>query len=59
MAAPKDDKYSEEEAQRRFLQSLKGAVTTSPKPLKSLPRKRRKRDLGKVETKPIKAKKTS
>jgi hypothetical protein len=28
-------KYSTEEAQRRFMQSLKGAVNTPPKPLVS------------------------
>jgi len=35
-----DDRYSEEEAQRRFMASLKAAVNTPPKPLKSMPRKR-------------------
>jgi hypothetical protein len=38
-----NEQYSEDEAQRRFLQSLKAAVNTPPKPLKSLPRKRAKR----------------
>jgi hypothetical protein len=37
----KTDQYSEEEAQRRFMQSLKGAVNTSPQPLKNKPRKKR------------------
>jgi hypothetical protein len=40
---PTDNRYSEEEAQRRFLQSLKGAVNTPPKPLKSMTPKRPKK----------------
>ena len=32
--------YSEQEAQRRFLGSLKAALNTPPKPLKSMTRKR-------------------
>jgi hypothetical protein len=30
------DEYSEQEAQRRFLGSLKAALNTPPKPLKSM-----------------------
>jgi len=37
-----DQKYSEEEAQRRFMASLKAAVNTPPKPLKSMTPKRAK-----------------
>jgi hypothetical protein len=43
MARTQDDKYSEEEAQQRFMASLKAAVNTPPKPLKDKPRKRPKR----------------
>jgi hypothetical protein len=39
----KANQYSEEEAQRRFMQSLKGAVSTPPKPLKSMTPKRPKK----------------
>jgi hypothetical protein len=35
--------YTEEEAQSRFLASLKAAVNTAPKPLKSMTRKRPKK----------------
>jgi hypothetical protein len=38
-AKSRDDQYSEEEAQRRFLGSLKAALNTPPKPLKSMARK--------------------
>ncbi|MEA2951807.1 MAG: hypothetical protein QOJ96_1327 [Alphaproteobacteria bacterium] len=42
-----NENYSEKEAQRRFMASLKAAVTTPPKPLKSMtpkrPKKQRKR----------------
>jgi hypothetical protein len=31
-----DDEYSEQEAQQRFMASLKAAVNTPPKPLKSM-----------------------
>jgi hypothetical protein len=31
MASPKDETYSEEEAQRRFMAALKAAVNTPPK----------------------------
>jgi hypothetical protein len=51
-SAPKsgrDDKYSEEEAQRRFMQSLKGAMNTSPKPLKSMTPKRPKKQSKKTK----------
>jgi hypothetical protein len=40
---PRDESYSEEEAQKRFMQSLKAAVNTAPKPLKSMTRKRPKK----------------
>jgi hypothetical protein len=30
---PKDDQYSDEEAQRRFMATLKAAVNTPPKPV--------------------------
>lgn len=33
------DEYSEQEAQRRFLGSLKAALNSPPKPLKSMVRK--------------------
>ncbi len=39
---PNED-YSQEEAQRRFMQSLKAAVNTPPKPLKSMTRSRPKK----------------
>jgi hypothetical protein len=42
MAKP-SDQYSKEEAQRRFMRSLKAAVNTPPKPLKNMPRKRIKK----------------
>jgi hypothetical protein len=45
MTTPKGEKYTEEEAQRRFMQSLKGAVSTPPKPLKSVSPKRPKKKL--------------
>jgi hypothetical protein len=41
MSRTSDEKYSEQEAQKRFMQSLKAAVNTPPKPLKNMPRKRR------------------
>jgi hypothetical protein len=37
-----NDRYSEEETQKRFMQSLKAAMNTAPKPLKSMSRKRKK-----------------
>jgi hypothetical protein len=43
MAKRSEDQYSEEEAQRRFMQSLKGGVSTPPKPLKSMTPKRLKK----------------
>ena len=39
MAREPDEQYSEQEAQRRFLGTLKAALNTSPKPLKSMTRK--------------------
>jgi hypothetical protein len=53
----KTDQYSEEEAQKRFMQSLKGAVSTSPKPLKEISPKRHKQDRSNIETEPTKAEK--
>ena len=35
----KDKKYSEREAQRRFMAALKVAVTRPPKPLKDIPKR--------------------
>jgi hypothetical protein len=40
MAKP-DEQYSEQEAQRRFIGSLKAALNTPPKPLKSMPKRGR------------------
>lgn len=34
-----DDKYTEEEAQRRFLGTVRAALNTPPKQLKDMPRK--------------------
>jgi hypothetical protein len=48
-AANKDEKYSDEEAQKRFMQSLKAAVNTPPKPLKNMTRKRSQKQ---TKTKP-------
>jgi hypothetical protein len=42
-ATTKNQKFSDDEAQRRFMQSLKAAVNTPPKPLKSMTRKRPKK----------------
>jgi hypothetical protein len=56
MSSPKsDENYSEKEAKARFEAALKSALNTPHKPLKEKPKKRG--ILGKVETKPIKAKK--
>jgi hypothetical protein len=41
------DEYSEQEAQQRFMASLKAAVNTPPKPLKSMSRRDRRRNLTK------------
>jgi hypothetical protein len=50
----KPEPYTEEEVQRRFLQSLKGAVNTPPKPLKSMtpkrPKKQSNKESGKIKT---------
>jgi hypothetical protein len=37
-----DEEYSEAEAQRRFLEALKGGLSTPPKPLKDKPKARKK-----------------
>jgi hypothetical protein len=50
------DEYSEKEAQERFEATLRGGLKTPHKPLKEKPTKREV--LGKVETKPTKAKKS-
>jgi hypothetical protein len=39
MTVKQGDKYSEQEAERRFLGSLKAALNTPPKPLKNMPKK--------------------
>lgn len=39
MASKISDQYSEPEAQRRFLGTLKAALNTPPKPLKMMDRK--------------------
>jgi hypothetical protein len=46
-----NDQYSPEETQRRFLASLKAAVNTPPKPLKSMTRKRPKKQTKKRQKK--------
>jgi hypothetical protein len=46
-----DDQYSEQETQRRFEKLLRSALTTPPKPLKSMTRKRRKAQRGKRNVK--------
>ena len=38
-----DDRYSEKEAQARFEAALKGALKTSPKPLKDKPKVKKKK----------------
>jgi hypothetical protein len=35
-----DDQYSEEEAQRRFIGTLRAALNTPPKPMKAAPKKK-------------------
>jgi hypothetical protein len=37
-----DEKYSDSETRRRFEAALRGAFATAPKPMKDIPRKRRK-----------------
>jgi hypothetical protein len=39
MTVKQSDEYSEQEAQSRFLGSLKAALNTPPKPLKNMPKK--------------------
>ncbi len=36
MKSKPDDRYGDNEAQERFYKALKGAVSTPPKPLKSM-----------------------
>ena len=38
-----NDQYSEKEAERRFMAALKAGLNTSPKPLKDVPKKRKKK----------------
>jgi hypothetical protein len=38
-----NDQYSDKEAGRRFMATLKAAVNTPPKPLKDVPKKRAKK----------------
>jgi hypothetical protein len=42
MKKSKDDNFSEKEAQERFEAALKGALKTSPKPLKDKPKVKKK-----------------
>jgi hypothetical protein len=42
MEKKNEDRYSKEEAQRRFESALRGAFATPPKPMKDIPRKRPK-----------------
>jgi hypothetical protein len=46
----KDD-YSEKEAQQRFMAALKAAVSTPPKPLKSMTRKGKRAQPGRAKKK--------
>jgi len=39
---PQSDEYSEDEAQRRFLDALKAGLKTAPTPLKDKPKVRKK-----------------
>jgi hypothetical protein len=43
MTTKPDDQFSDKEAQRRFMATLKAAVNTPPKPLKSMTPKRPKK----------------
>jgi hypothetical protein len=47
--------FSEQETAKRADAALRVALSSPPKPLKGVSQKRRKRNLGKVETKPTKA----
>jgi hypothetical protein len=38
MVTKTNDQYSQREAQRRFMASLKAAVNTAPRPLKDIPK---------------------
>jgi hypothetical protein len=38
----KNDQYTKQEAQRRFLTAIKAALNTPPNPLKDIPKKRAK-----------------
>jgi hypothetical protein len=46
------DQYSDQEAQQRFQAALKGALSTPPKPLKSMTPKRTKPQSKKSPAKP-------
>jgi hypothetical protein len=45
------DQYSKKEAERRFMATLKAAVNTPPKPLKDVPKKRKKKQVANQKTK--------
>jgi hypothetical protein len=51
--AKESDQYSEREANRRFMASLKAAVNTPPKPLKDIPKTRDKTQRKKAKKKRI------
>jgi hypothetical protein len=52
MTKANDDKFSKQEAQRRFEAALKGAMNTPHKPLKSITPKRPKALPAKAKKKP-------
>jgi hypothetical protein len=55
MSTPKkDDQYNEKEAQARFEATLKGALNTSPKPLKDKPKVKKATKKAKAKKKPDK-----
>jgi hypothetical protein len=49
--AKDSDQYSEKEAERRFMATLKAAVNTPPKPLKDVPKTRAKMQAKKANKK--------
>lgn len=54
---PEEERYSEDETQRRFEAALRAALRTPHKPMKALPRKRgRKPEREPVSKKPAKGK---
>lgn len=44
MPKQKDEEYTQKEAQERFEKALRGGLKTSPKPLKDVAKKSRKRE---------------